>query len=114
MSRDLTDEKYYISNNSLVPIKWTAPEAIRFRKYSSASDVWSYGCVLYEIWSLGCDPYENLSNSEVCIIDIHLCNYMHNICHYCLQVFVKLESGYEHPTPPGCPEVICELMTQCW
>ena len=65
MSRDLADDLYYFSKGGMVPVKWTAPEAIHFRKYSTASDVWSYGCLLYEIWSLGCKPYEGTSNAEV-------------------------------------------------
>ena len=66
LSRDLEDENYYVSRKgAMIPVKWTAPEALNYRKYSTASDVWSYGCLMYEIWSLGHKPYENLSNLQV-------------------------------------------------
>ena len=58
-------ESSYVSHGGKVPVKWTAPEAIHYRKYSPASDVWSLGCVIYEIWSLGHKPFQEQSNSEV-------------------------------------------------
>ena len=40
-------------------------QAIHYKKYSTASDVWSFGCVMYEIWSLGHKPFEGYTNPEV-------------------------------------------------
>ena len=48
-----------------VPIKWTAPEAIPYKKYSTSSDVWSYGMLMYKIWSLGHTPFEDKTMDEV-------------------------------------------------
>ena len=65
LSRNLKHEDYYISQGGKIPVKWTAPEALHYRKYSTASDVWSYGCLLYEIWSLGCKPFHDITNGQV-------------------------------------------------
>ena len=65
MSRALQDSDYYVSRGGKIPVKWTAPEALHYKKYSTASDVWSFGMVMYEIWSLGMKPYHNLTNIQV-------------------------------------------------
>ena len=65
MSRALQDTDYYVSHGGKIPVKWTAPEALHYKKYSTASDVWSFGMVMYEIWSLGIKPYHQMTNVEV-------------------------------------------------
>ena len=73
MARNLIEDDYYVSHGGKIPIKWTAPEALIYRKYTTSSDVWSYGCVLYEMWSLGHKPFEYMTNQEV---------KMSNVCVY--------------------------------
>lgn len=50
-----------------IPIRWTAPEAIAFRKFTSASDAWSYGIVMWEVMSFGERPYWDMSNQDVSV-----------------------------------------------
>ena len=68
MSKDLQKKDYYVSDGGKIPVKWTAPEALNYRKYSTASDVWSYGVLLYEIWAMGIKPFHDCTNSEVGLV----------------------------------------------
>ena len=65
MSRALQCAEYYVSRGGKIPVRWTAPEALSYRTYSTASDVWSFGVVMYEIWAVGLKPYEGMTNAEV-------------------------------------------------
>eukprot|EP00117_Sycon_ciliatum_P013124 scpid20563/ scgid4905/ Ephrin type-B receptor 1 len=94
MARDISADQIYVSGNERVfPIKWTAPEAIEFIQFTSASDCWSYGVTLYEIWSLGEKPYGAWANEEV---------------------FKQVKGGYRLPSPRKCPHTVYYLMLQCW
>ena len=66
MTRDLSEEEYYtIRVGERLCIKWTAPEVLFYKKYSTSSDVWSYGMLMYEIWSLGHAPFGDSQPNQV-------------------------------------------------
>ena len=83
-----------------VPIRWTAPEAIRRAEFSNKSDIWAFGIVLYEIATFGADPYDGVSNKEV--VDM--------VC----DQGVRLPCPKEPRAPKGCPDACHAIMLQCW
>uniref|UniRef100_A0A8C2HST0 receptor protein-tyrosine kinase n=2 Tax=Cyprinus carpio TaxID=7962 RepID=A0A8C2HST0_CYPCA len=95
LSRVLEDdpEAAYTTTGGKIPIRWTAPEAIAYRKFSSASDAWSYGIVMWEVMSYGERPYWEMSNQDV---------------------ILSIEEGYRLPAPMGCPVALHQLMLLCW
>ena len=80
-------------NDTSLPIKWAAPECYLKKQYSSASDCWSFGIVLYELFTYGETPYNGMTNR---------------------QVIEKVPNGYRLAAPHNCPEEIHKLMTMCW
>uniref|UniRef100_A0A8C7WU81 receptor protein-tyrosine kinase n=1 Tax=Oryzias sinensis TaxID=183150 RepID=A0A8C7WU81_9TELE len=65
LEEDTSDPTYTSSLGGKIPVRWTAPEAIAYRKFTSASDVWSYGIVTWEVMSYGERPYWDMSNQDV-------------------------------------------------
>ncbi len=52
-----TNTAYIAHPQSQFPVKWSSPEVIKHRSYSNKSDVWSFGCLMYEVFTLGKMPY---------------------------------------------------------
>ncbi len=49
----------------MLPVRWMSPEAVKYGRYTTESDVWAYGVVLWEIFTYGRQPYYGHSNEEV-------------------------------------------------
>uniref|UniRef100_A0A3B5Q3E1 receptor protein-tyrosine kinase n=1 Tax=Xiphophorus maculatus TaxID=8083 RepID=A0A3B5Q3E1_XIPMA len=93
LTENSSDPTYTSSLGGKIPIRWTAPEAIAYRKFTSASDVWSYGIVMWEVMSYGERPYWDMSNQDV---------------------INAIEQDYRLPPPPDCPSSLHSLMLDCW
>ncbi|XP_068443457.1 tyrosine-protein kinase Tec isoform X3 [Clinocottus analis] len=65
MTRYVLDNQYTSSSGAKFPVKWSPPEVLHYSKYSSKSDVWSFGVVMWEIYSEGRTPFESRSNLDV-------------------------------------------------
>ncbi|XP_071101210.1 BDNF/NT-3 growth factors receptor-like [Haliotis cracherodii] len=66
MSRDIyTCDYYKIGGSRMLPVRWMSPESVKYGRFTSESDVWAYGVVLWEIFSCGRQPYYGHSNEEV-------------------------------------------------
>merc|ERR1712146_881714 len=60
------DLKFYkMTHGANIPVRWTSPEALKEQKYTHASDVWSYGVVVWEIYMYGDTPYSDMTNEQV-------------------------------------------------
>uniref|UniRef100_A0A8C3Q4I8 Uncharacterized protein n=1 Tax=Geospiza parvula TaxID=87175 RepID=A0A8C3Q4I8_GEOPR len=65
MARYVIDDEYISSSGAKFPVKWSSPEVFHFKKYSSKSDVWSFGVLMWEVFTEGKMPFETKSNAEV-------------------------------------------------
>ncbi|XP_029369311.1 tyrosine-protein kinase Fgr isoform X1 [Echeneis naucrates] len=93
LARLIEDNEYTARQGAKFPIKWTAPEAALYGRFTIKSDVWSFGILLTELITKGRVPYPGMNNREV---------------------LEQVERGYRMPCAPGCPASLHELMLQCW
>ncbi|CAM4730806.1 unnamed protein product [Leuciscus chuanchicus] len=95
LSKALTeDENYYkAKGHGKWPLKWYAPECMNFLRFSSKSDVWSFGVLMWEAYSYGQKPYKGMKGNEV---------------------IQMIESGQRMSAPADCPDEMYNLMMKCW
>ncbi|XP_067103482.1 tyrosine-protein kinase ITK/TSK isoform X1 [Osmerus mordax] len=93
MARFVLDDQYTSSQGSKFPVKWSSPEVIKYSKFSSKSDVWSFGVLMWEVYSEGRLPYESRSNAEV---------------------VESLNAGLRLLKPRQTPSAVHQLMEWCW
>ncbi|TVK90660.1 Inactive tyrosine-protein kinase transmembrane receptor ROR1 [Bagarius yarrelli] len=94
LSREVYASDYYrVQPKMLLPIRWMPPEAIAYGKFTTDSDIWAFGVVLWEIFSFGLQPYYGFSNQEV------------------IEMVRKRQLL---PCPDDCPPRVYTLMNECW
>ncbi|XP_073255027.1 tyrosine-protein kinase receptor Tie-1-like [Porites lutea] len=93
LMRQIYEDVRSSAKSKKLPVKWMAPEALYQGLYTTKSDVWSFGVVLWEMATLGGVPYPTLTNSEL---------------------YRLLGTGYRMERPDMCSDDVYELMADCW
>ncbi|XP_023647948.1 tyrosine-protein kinase BTK [Paramormyrops kingsleyae] len=89
----LEDDEYTSSAGSKFPVRWSPPEVFLYCRFSSKSDIWAFGVLMWEIYTLGRMPYERLSNTEI---------------------VEKISTGLRLYRPQMANDRIYTIMTSCW
>ncbi|XP_053243299.1 activated CDC42 kinase 1 isoform X3 [Podarcis raffonei] len=88
------DDHYVMQEHRKVPFAWCAPESLKTRTFSHASDTWMFGVTLWEMFTYGQEPWIGLNGSQI----------LHKID----------KEGERLPRPEDCPQDIYNVMLQCW
>merc|ERR1719378_61006 len=92
LARLIKEDEYEARVGARFPIKWTAPEAANYSRFSIKSDVWSFGILLTELVTYGRIPYPGMTNAEV----LH-----------------QVEHGFRMQASQGCPPALYDIMLEC-
>ncbi|XP_044223669.1 tyrosine kinase, non-receptor, 2b isoform X8 [Thunnus albacares] len=87
-------EHYVMQEHRKVPFAWCAPESLKTRTFSHATDTWMFGVTLWEMFTHGQEPWLGLNGSQI----------LHKID----------KEGERLPKPEDCPQDIYNVMLQCW
>ncbi|KAJ8385700.1 hypothetical protein AAFF_G00183000 [Aldrovandia affinis] len=93
LSRYVLDDEYTSSLGSKFPVRWSPPEVLLFCRFSSKSDIWAFGVLMWEVYTLGKMPYERLNNTEI---------------------VENVSSGLRLYRPQLAQDRIYGIMTSCW
>nr|XP_033782598.1 macrophage-stimulating protein receptor [Geotrypetes seraphini]XP_033782599.1 macrophage-stimulating protein receptor [Geotrypetes seraphini]XP_033782600.1 macrophage-stimulating protein receptor [Geotrypetes seraphini]XP_033782601.1 macrophage-stimulating protein receptor [Geotrypetes seraphini] len=96
LARDVFDKEYYSirrHKKAKLPVKWMAVESLQTQKFTTKSDVWSFGVLLWELMTRGASPYPEVDP--------------YDITRY-------LFRGRRLPQPEYCPDPLYSIMLTCW
>ncbi|XP_063823334.1 tyrosine-protein kinase Btk isoform X1 [Ostrinia nubilalis] len=93
LARYVLDDQYTSSGGTKFPIKWAPPEVLNYTRFSSKSDVWAFGVLMWEVFTCGKVPYGRMKNSEV---------------------VEMVQRGQVLEKPKGCLNEIYNVMLACW
>lgn len=93
LARYVLDDQYTSSGGTKFPIKWAPPEVLNYTRFSSKSDVWAYGVLMWEVFTCGKMPYGRLKNTEV---------------------VERVQRGIILEKPKACAKEIYDVMKKCW
>ncbi|XP_046352280.2 proto-oncogene tyrosine-protein kinase receptor Ret-like [Haliotis rufescens] len=94
LSRDVYEADAYLKmTKGRIPVKWMAPESLYAQIYTTKSDIWSFGVLLWEMITLGASPYPGIAPERL---------------------FSLLRTGYRMDRPEDCPEEVYAIMQKCW
>ena len=111
LARLIKEDEYEARVGARFPIKWTAPEAANYSRFSIKSDVWSFGILLTELVTYGRIPYPGRFSRRIIdeIVLIFVAAGMTNA-----EVLHQVEHGYRMQSPQGCAPALYDIMLECW